>query len=104
MFFEDFFKCTFDWSDSNYAWDGEKLTIDSPGLDDIVAEIEGERLVLHLKRAKKDTNIRYFTLPKDIDREKISVSYKRGVIEVSLPKKTPEKRDGPISIPVKFSD
>jgi HSP20 family molecular chaperone IbpA len=87
--------------EDTYCWDGDKLTMDCPGLDDIQAKVDGKRLTLTLKRATKEFS-RYFSLPDNIDRDKIAVNYKRGVIEILLPKKLPDKRDGPVSIPVKF--
>ena len=88
--------------------DGYVVKADLPGMKREDIQIDLKDSTLHIKGEKKfeekvskdkyirterayGTFIRSFTLPSNVDAEKIKASYKDGVLELSLPKKEEAK-------------
>jgi len=92
------------WSPPVEAWETEEaiyLSVDIPGttIGDIDLQIEGEQLMVKGERKPSDEQRNYkrreklygpffraFNLTTPIDKEKVSASYKNGMLEVTLPK------------------
>ena len=117
---DDFFYPTHkgaDVTESGWSWnpvvdiydndDQFVITAELPGVDkkDISVNLEGRELTLKGERSSdnevKEENYyikerrygkfeRVFTLPEDVDQDKITADYKDGVLKVSIPK--PEER------------
>lgn len=90
-------------ADASESGEGYEISLELPGLDagDIDLRIEGDALVVsgekRDEREEHDRNYyllersygafrRAFRLPEDVDRDRISAEFSRGVLEVSLPR------------------
>ena len=95
-----------------------KVELAVPGMkkDDFKIDVDGNMLTISSEteetkeeRDKKFTRKEYnyssfsrsFTLPEEINREKIDAKYEEGVLKISLPRKEEPKRPSPKQIAVK---
>lgn len=92
------------WAPPVEAWETDSeifLSVDLPGMkiDEIDLQIEGEQLIVKGERKRPEEKRNYkrqekiygpffraFNLTTPIEREKVSASYKNGILEVKLPK------------------
>ncbi len=121
-FFDDFFRPWNDWFDNGFARPGRmpavniseedesfRLTLAVPGMkkSDFEIDVEGNQLTISCSKeesqAEKETRFtrreysyysfeRSFTLPEEINRDRIDASYENGLLIVLLPKKEEAKR------------
>lgn len=90
-------------ADASESGNSYQISIELPGMDanDIELKVEGDVLVVsgekRDEREEQDRNYylversygafrRAFRLPEDVDREKISAEFSKGVLEVSIPR------------------
>lgn len=97
-------------ADASESGNSYQISIELPGMDagDIDLKVEGDVLVVsgekRDEREEKDRNYylversygafrRAFRLPEDVDREKISAEFSKGVLEVSMPRAAGAEKD-----------
>lgn len=97
-------------ADASESGNSYQISIELPGMDagDIDLKVEGDVLVVsgekRDEREDKDRNYylversygafrRAFRLPEDVDREKISADFSRGVLEISMPRAAGAEKD-----------
>jgi HSP20 family protein len=118
--FNDFFKPWGEWFDGGNVWnvpavniseskDAYKVSLAVPGMkkEDFKIDLDGNMLTISSEKKEekeeKDEKFtrkeysfssfsRSFTVPDDIEADKIAASYKDGVLELKLPKKEPVKK------------
>ncbi|MBK9149633.1 MAG: Hsp20/alpha crystallin family protein [Saprospiraceae bacterium] len=118
--FNDFFKPWNEWFDGGNVWnvpavniseskDAYKVSLAVPGMkkEDFKIDLDGNMLTISSEKKEekeeKDEKFtrkeysfssfsRSFTVPDDIEADKIAASYKDGVLELKLPKKEPAKK------------
>lgn len=100
--------------------DAFEITAEVPGMEEKDIEVKLSNGGIFIKgekksdREEKDKNYylsersygsfdRYFTLPAGVDAERISASFKNGILTVTLPK-TPEAQKHEKTVPVKKAD
>jgi HSP20 family protein len=121
-FFDDFFRPWSEWFDDGFSRvgrvpavnimeedDSYRLTVAVPGMkkSDFEIDIDGNQLTISCSKeesqSEKETRYtrkeysyysfeRSFTLPDEINREKIDASYDNGVLSVHLPKREEARR------------
>lgn len=121
-FFDDFFRPWNEWFDDGYTRTGRvpavnicevedsfKLTLAVPGMkkSDFEIDVDGNQLMISCSKeeSQSEKEARYtrkeysyysfertFTLPDEINRERIDASYDNGILTVQLPKKEEAKR------------
>lgn len=94
------------------------IEVAAPGMDksDFQVNVEDQVLTIGYEREEKEEKVeddythrefgynafrRSFTLPKSVDGDKVSATYKDGVLYVNLPKKEEAKKKAPRLIAVK---
>ena len=77
-------------NDVNLELDGSKLTIASKKIEKNAKKDSGnneEKTKYLIKERREMQFSRSFTLPEDVDSEKISANFKNGILSVSIPRK-----------------
>lgn len=77
------------------------ITVDMPGME-VAVDLDGDVLTLAGHRQGGDRKHSY-TVPRFVDKERISATYTRGVLQVTLPKKEEAKKAEPRSIKVEVT-
>lgn len=97
-------------ADASESGDGYDISLELPGMDagDIDLKVEGDVLVIsgekRDEREEKDRNYyllersygafrRAFRLPEDVDKDRISAEFSKGVLEVSMPRVAGAEKD-----------
>lgn len=97
-------------ADASESGRGYDISIELPGMDagDIDLKVEGDVLVVsgekRDEREEQDRNFylversygafrRAFRLPEDVDKERISAEFARGVLNISMPRSADAERD-----------
>ncbi len=121
-FFDDFFRPWSEWFDDGFSRvgrvpavnileedDSYRLTVAVPGMkkSDFEIDVDGNQLTISCSKeeSQSEKEARYtrkeysyysfersFTLPEEINREKIDASYENGVLSVHLPKREEARR------------
>jgi HSP20 family molecular chaperone IbpA len=73
---------------------GWEIRVELPGLDSIKAELAEDILTVEWEKEGTKKDLQYFITERlGIDKEKIDVVYKKGVVVISLPRAEKKKRE-----------